>query len=390
MVKERPFSFKYNETKLFFGVGTLREKLFEVLEKYGSKNVLILTSRNAARVSGALNDVLEILKKVGVEFVIFDGVRSNPYASIADEASRIVSENNVDTIIAIGGGSVIDVAKVASISAVTGVKAAEIISNPPPPSKKAPPHLIVVNLTHGTGSEIDRWAVLTIDGTFEKRGAAVRYPSVSFDDPLYLKTLDKDQTMYTAFDAFYHAYESATSSLTHQLTITLSKEAIEIIKSTLPIALKDLSNVEYRTKLLYASMIAGICIDQSITHLNHVLEHPFSGLHPEIPHGAGLAILGPMVVYYTHKAVPEISAYILKPLDPSIKPVSEDAEKAYKAVKEFQESVGFNKRLRDYNVTLSDVEKAVEYAMKVINTSQRPIPFTPTIDILKDIVFKSF
>ncbi len=385
MVYEKSFSFRYNDVRLFFGVGIVRDKLYEVLD--GCRRALLITSRSAARVSGALGDVIEVLRKRGIEYVLYDKVVPNPYASIADEAGRIAIENSVDTIIAVGGGSVIDVAKVVSVIARTKAGAADIITGRAPIPREGFPRLIAINLTHGTGSEVDRWAVLTIDGTFDKRGSEVRYPDIGFDDPIYLKTLNRDQTIYTSLDAFYHAYESATSSVSNQFTITLAREAIEIIRFVLPEAIRDLSNIVHRSRLLYASMIAGICIDLSGTHLNHLLEHPISGLHPEIPHGAGLAMLGPMVVYYTHKALPEISTHMLKPLDPGIRPVSGDCERAYRAVKEFQESIGFSKRLGDYGLSRSDVEKVVEHAMRSANLLS--LPFTPSADILRDIVLKS-
>ncbi|MEM0071253.1 MAG: iron-containing alcohol dehydrogenase [Desulfurococcus sp.] len=381
------YRFRYNDTYLFFGNGVLREKLGEYVKNH--RKALLITSKSAAKVSGALDTVVEALKRENIEYLIYDGVKANPYTSMADEAGRIAVENKVDLVIAIGGGSVIDTAKFASIIATTGFKAVEILTNPSLSSNVTRLPLIAVNLTHGTGSEIDRYAVLTIDGTIEKRGVAIRYPDISFDDPLYSRTLSRDQTIYTSLDAFYHSYEAATSVFSNLLTITLSKEAIEIIAETLPKILGDLDNIEYRTKLLYASMIAGIAIDQSMTHLNHALEHAFSGLHPELPHGAGLAILGPMVVYYTHKAVPEVSAQLLKPLDPEIKPVSEDAERAYKAIRDFQLSVGLDKRLSDYGIDRKDAEKAIEFTVRMINTRYTSIPFKPSIDVLRDIIEKS-
>jgi len=381
------FRLRYYDTTLFFGPGVLREKLRENLG--GVRRALVITSRSAARVSGALGDVTSIMRENGIEYVVYDKVQPNPYASTADEAAKVATENNVDAIIAIGGGSVIDVGKTVSIIAPAGIKASELVLNPASLTSGRRLTLVAVNLTHGTGSEVDRYAVLTIDGTIEKRGIAIRYPDVSFDDPLYTRTLSRDQTIYTSLDAFYHAYESATSSFSNQLTITMSREAVEITSSTLPKVLNDPANMDYRSRLLYASMIAGISIDQSMTHLNHALEHAFSGLHPELPHGAGLAILGPMVVYYTHKASPEASAHVLKPLDPGIKPISGDAERAYRAVKEFQESLGFDKRLSDYKVTRDDVEKALEFTVRMIESRYRSIPFKPSLEILRDIIDKS-
>lgn len=387
MTSSNPFKLRYEDVTLFFGAGVLREKLPENVK--GSRRALIVSSKSAAKVSGALDAIMDSLREAGVEYLVYDRVKPNPYTSIIDEASRMALESKVDLIIAAGGGSVIDVAKIASITAVTGASAADILRNQGLALNSPRLRLIAVNLTHGTGSEVDRYAVATIDGTIEKRGVAVRYPDLGFDDPLYTRTLSRDQTVYTSLDAFYHAYESATSRYSNPLTATLAREAVGIVTRFLPRVLRDPGNVDYRERLLYASMIAGIAIDQSMTHLGHAIEHAFSGLYPELPHGAGLGIIGPAVVYYTHKAVPEASALVLKPLAPGVKPVSGDAWKAYTAVKGFQESIGFDQRLSDYGVDRSDVEKALEFAMRMINTRYTSIPFKVDVEILRDIVERS-
>jgi len=172
--------------------------------------------------------------------------------------------------------------------------------------------------------------------------------------------------MYTTFDAFYHVYESATGRARNLYIATLAEEAVRKMKDYLKIALEDPRNLEARTNLLYASMLGGIAIDIGGVHIVHSLEHGFSGLIPNLPHGAGLAIVGPYVAYYIHKAVPEESARILRILDPSIKPVSEDAEKAVKIIQEFQRKHGFEQRLSDYGIREVDLEKVVEFVEKTI------------------------
>jgi Alcohol dehydrogenase, class IV len=133
-------------------------------------------------------------------------------------------------------------------------------------------------------------------------------------------------------------------------------------------------------------MIAGISIDMALTHLNHALEHAFSGLNPNLPHGEGLAILGPRIIYHVHKAVPEDSAVILKHLDPSIRPVAEDAGKAYTAVKEFQRRLGLERRLSDYGFGPDDIPSIIRYTMKMIKERYKSTPLIVNEDIIKDII----
>jgi len=376
----KKFKLRYADTTLFFG-----EKSIADLEAWvrGKQIIGLVMSRSAAKTSGALQEVLEILTTHNIVYVPFNDVTPNPSASQAVSCAELFRKERVDSIIAIGGGSVIDVGKTVSLLINSNLSPSDLVKGVG--AEKATP-LAAVNLTHGTGSEIDRYAVLTFEETGEKRGFTARYPEVSIDDPRFTLTLPRDQTLFTSLDAFYHAYESATSSYTNMFVQTLSSEAAEIIATNLPETLENLKSIEHRSRLLYASMIAGISIDIALTHLNHALEHAFSGLNPNLPHGEGLAILGPRIIYHVHKAVPEDSAVILKHLDPSIRPVAEDAEKAYTAVKEFQRRLGLERKLSDYGFGPDDIPSIVSYTMKMIKERYKSTPLIVNEDVIKDII----
>ena len=375
----RPFRLKHEEVTLYFGENSL-EKAAWFLE--GKKKVGVVTGRQSAKVSGALDDLLKILSERGVEYVVFSDVTPNPYLSQALRAGELFWRESVDAVVAVGGGSVIDVAKVASVIAVAGARFEDLLKGAKP-KRKLP--LLAVNLTHGTGTEVDRYAVVTVDETREKHGLSVTYPDVSVDDPRYTLTLSLEQTIYTSLDAFYHAYESATSTASYPLVETLSYEAIAIIGEKLPRLVNNLKDVGLRTSMLYASMLAGLSIDMASTHLVHGIEHVLSGFEPKLAHGAGLALLGPRVVYYTHKALPEVSARLLKPINPYIKPVAEDAERAMKSVKAFQERVGFKERLSDYGFKENDASRVAEFLFSRLKYMVGNTPFPVTEEVVKDV-----
>jgi len=249
--------------------------------------------------------------------------------------------------------------------------------------------LLVVNLTHGTGTEIDRYAVVTLDDSREKHGLSIKYPEVSIDDPRYTLTLDKRQTIYTSLDAFYHSYEAVTSKISNIFIETMAEKAISIIASDLPKLVNDLRNLELRYRMLYASMLSGIAIDAGSTHIIHAIEHAISGLEPRIAHACGLALLGPRATYYIHKANPIASAAMLKLIDSEIKPFTEYAEKASKALHRFQEEIGFSEKLSDYGFTSKDIDKVVEYTMKRLGYMITNAPFQVDENIIKDIVVSS-
>lgn len=382
-MRNKRFILRINDVELYFGPGSLKEHLSQVVREINT--VLIVTSRSAARVSGALDDVIKVLVENNIDYTIYDKVSPNPSTGIVDDIVNYMKTNRAQCFIAIGGGSVIDTSKAASLLIGTGISTRELILGTRPIFKGL--RLIVINLTHGTGSEVNKFAVLTIDGTIEKRGFIARYPDVSFDDPIYTVTLSKEQTLYTTLDAFYHAYEASTSKRTNILVQSLAEKATEIITRYLFKALEKPHDLEARTMLQFASMLAGMCIDiAGGSHLNHALEHGFSGYNPGLPHGAGLAITGPFVIYYTHKAVPEISAKLLKHIDPGIRPISEDADRAMKAVLDFQEKHGFNKRLRDYGIDEQDLRPILDFVERtIIERFVFNIPFPFTRDLLEDI-----
>jgi alcohol dehydrogenase len=349
------FTLKYASVKLYFGPNAIGELERELK---GCERVLVATGKRSAKESGALDEALSLLAKLGVSYEVFDGVTPNPWASQADAMAQRAWSFGADAILAIGGGSVIDAAKAAAMVAVSGGRAADYVYG----RRRAKGWLPVyaVNITHGTGTEVDRYSVLTVEETGEKRGFVSIYPAASVDDPRYTLTLPRNQTVYTALDAFYHAYESATQPGSSPFTEMLSREAVRLLRAWLPRAVENPRDLEARYWLLYASMLAGIAIDLNGTHVVHLIEHVLSAMNPKLAHGCGLALLGPRAAYYIHRINPRASAAVLAALDPTIKPVPEDAEKAEKAVREFQRLVGFEERLSDYGFTESDLPKIAE------------------------------
>ncbi len=382
----RRFRIRYMGNELLFGEGGVKGLAGLISGRHSL--IAVITGRSSARVSGALADVENLLKEVGIEYFVIDSVRPNPTTGLADEIAEQVWREGADGVVAVGGGSVIDTAKFVSVMAVSGGSAEDYVRFRRPVKSYIP--LYAINLTHGTGSEIDRYAVLTVDGTGEKRGAGVRYPVAGVDDPRYTLTLPESQTVYTSLDTLYHAYEAATSLATTPYTELLACRVVELLSEWLPRAVEDGRDLKARYWLLYASMIAGIAIDESPTHAIHGIEHALSGLRPELSHGAGLAIIGPELVRLTHKAVPEESAAVLKALDPSIRPVASDADKAAEAVRRFQQSVGFSETLPKYGIgpdDAGDVAKLVLGPLKYLWDSTTP--FKLDEGIVKDIIRRS-
>jgi alcohol dehydrogenase len=377
---------RYGKTIVYFGVGVVRN-LKNIVHK--NSKVLIITSKSAAQISGALKDVEDVLQELGVSYESFSGVKPNPYYFIIEQAAENIKKYNPDYVIAIGGGSVIDTAKVASALAVCGGSTKDYIFAGTQICGSKP--LIAVNLTHGTGSEVNRYAVVTLDEPRTKFGIASEhfYPLATFEDPRYALTLPLKQVIYTSLDAFYHAYESATGRDTSSFALMLAEEAAKLISKWLQIAVKEPINLEARYWLMYASMLAGMAIDSSRAHIIHAIENVLSGINTDLPHGAGLAMLGPTSATYIHSAVPELSYRILRHIYPSIRPVKDDAEKASKAIDIFQKLLGFNERLSIYGFDEKHADIVVKTVINVLKYSLRLVPFDVDSEIIKSIFLKS-
>ena len=343
--------------KLFFGVNAVKE-----LKTYISRRkMLIVTGRRSAKISGALDEAVEILKNVGAEYSVFSGVRPNPSIDDVLKIVKAYRDAGSDSLLAIGGGSVIDVAKATKLLITCGGDIKDYLYGRKKCGARDPP-LYAINLTHGTGTEVDRWAVVTIPETKEKLGMEACYPDVAIDDPKYTVTLPRTQTIYVTLDAFAHAIESATSSTASPYVTLLSEEAIRYIVKYLPAVVDDPKNLEARYWLLYASMLAGISIDHAGTHVGHAIEHVLSGINPNLPHGAGLGILYNALIKYFYKSCPEAMAKLLAPLNPALKPRSEDAEKAQQAYNAFLEKINFQESLGTYGFGLDDANTIADIA----------------------------
>lgn len=381
------FMLRYGKTIIYFGIGAL-QNLDNIISS-SCRRVYIITGRNAAYVSGAFADVKKILDVYGIDYEVYSNVASNPTHVMVDEIADKVKKFEPNYVVAIGGGSVIDTAKVASALAVCGGSVKDYIVGGKLISGSKP--VIAINLTHGTGSEINRYAVVTIDMPKTKYGLASEYfyPVASFNDPRYTLTMPYKQIIYTTLDAFYHAYEAVTGRDCSPYVLLIAEEVAKIIARWLPIAIENPKDLETRYWLLYVSMLAGIAIDNSRAHLIHAIENVLSGINTNLPHGAGLAMIGPHVTKYIHKAVPENSYRILKYLDPDIRPTEEDAERASEAVMKFQRLVGFNERLSDYGFTHSDARYIIDVVFNVLSYGMKLTPFNVDEDIIKTVYLKS-
>jgi len=379
------------KTTVYLGVGAIQKinDIAQNLKSMGIEKILVMTGRGAYKSTGAWDFVESALKSNNIDYVLYDKVTPNPTADHVDEAVKIGRDFGASGVIGIGGGSPIDAAKSAAILLEYKDKTCrDLFEFRFTPAKAAP--VVAINLTHGTGTEADRFAVVSIPEKQYKPAIAydVIYPIYSIDDPQLMVNLPKDQTLYVSLDSVNHVIEAATSKVRSPYTILLAKETVRLVSKYLHRVLQHPDDLPSRYFLTYASMIAGICFDNGLLHLTHALEHPLSGMKPEVTHGLGLAVLLPQVVEQIYPAVPEVLAEVLSPIVGSLKGTPDEVGKVKDYLKQWLRSVGMTYRLDHLGFTHGDVDKLTDLAFT-----------TPSLDLLlsmspieatKDVVSKIY
>ena len=348
-------------TCVYFGCGAIN-KIADIAKDFKSKSldkVIVMSGKNAYKATGAWDIVENALKENGIEYINYDGVTPNPDSKAVNEATKLARDFGAKAVIAIGGGSPIDAGKsVAILLKYADKDANDLYEFKFVPTEAVP--IVAINLTHGTGTETNRFAVVTLPEKDYKPAIAYDciYPTYAIDDPVLMTKLSPKQTRYVSIDAVNHVVEAATSIVTSPYAITLAREVTTLVAKYLPRAIEDAENLEARYYLAYAAMMAGVCFDNGLLHYTHALEHPLSAVKHDLSHGLGLAILLPAVVRNIFESRKETLKYILEPLAGMV----ETAEEAEAGVYNWLKSVGVPNKLRDEGFSEADVPKLVELA----------------------------
>jgi len=284
----------YNPVKLHFGAG-VTDKIGKSTIEYGQR-VLLVTGRGSAKKSGAYNVVIHKLKEAGCDIFEYEGIKSNPEIDDVDKAAALGKENNADVIVALGGGSVIDSAKIISLAMKYNGPAWDIVTNKFKPTDAVP--VIAVLTLAATGTEMNPVAVVQDSCKQQKIGYGniLTYPKHSFLDPHFTKTVPRNYTAYGVTDLIAHALEiyfgEGDATLSDRFVIAIIKEAMKYG----PDLLNNLEDYHLRAKIMYAAT----CALNGMTGYGkksgdwgvHEIGHCLSVVY-DVPHGASLSIVYP-------------------------------------------------------------------------------------------------
>lgn len=284
-------------TELRFGKDVI-SGLPEVLKRYG-RNVLLVYGGGSIRKIGLYERIMELLKDFNV--IECGGIEPNPRIESVEKGSLLCKENDIDVVLAAGGGSTIDAAKAICVGAYyEGVDYWQIVVEKGVKRKALP--LVDILTLSATGSEFDGGGVISNLKTNEKMGNSFCYPSVSFCDPQYTYTVNAYQTAAGSIDIMSHVLEgyfSATDNV--DLSDGIAEVVLKTVIRNLPIALKNPDDYEARGNLMMASSVACPGIPEYGKQYTgwpcHAMEHELSAWY-DITHGVGLAILTPRWMRY--------------------------------------------------------------------------------------------
>ena len=292
----------YAPTRVLFGAGQL-SKLHEQTMP-GKKAMLVISNGKSTWMSGALDRTTEQLRAAGVEMALFDKVGANPLKSIVEEGADFARSNGCDFVVALGGGSVMDAAKVMAMYAP---QPGDLWDYVPGATGKMQPLVkpvlpwVAIATTAGTGSEVDQWGVVTNPATNEKIGCGGMdslFPVLAVVDPELMATVPAKFTAYQGFDALFHSTEGFISKANSLMSDMVQLAAIENVGKYLARAVRDGSDMEAREHMAFANTMSGYSMVVGACTSEHAMEHAMSAYHGDLPHGAGLIMISKE--YYTH------------------------------------------------------------------------------------------
>jgi alcohol dehydrogenase len=391
------------KTTLYLGVGSMAkfDDICAALKKQNINKVIIVASKSAYIKCGAWDAMVPAFDKHQIEYTVYNGVTPNPTNSQVDEATQMARNFGANAVIGVGGGSPIDAAKsVAILLSYPEHNCKQLYNYEFTPDKAYP--MVAINTTHGTGTEVDRFAVVSIPELGYKPAIAYDciYPLYAIDDPQLTVGLPANQTLYVSVDAINHVTEGATTKVASPYTVLLAKEVIRLVTKYLPRALRNGGDLEARYYLLYASAIAGIGFDNGMLHLTHALEHPLSAVKPELAHGLGLGMLLPAVLETIYPACPDVLAEIYSPIVPSLSAdgTADEAHRLAIGVEQWLFSIGMTQKLEDEGyyddkldeltrlaqetpslgllLSLAPVEATAEVVRSIYQRSQKPMRYS--------------
>lgn len=349
--------------KVYFGEGMLKKALPDELKKVGN-TVMLAYGGGSVKRTGLYDKVVEVLKENGKNVVEFSGIMSNPTYSKVQEGAKLAKENNVDFILAVGGGSVVDCCKMVAAQA----KVDEDIWKMEFEDRKLPTEFIKlasVVTASGTGAEMNNGAVITNEDKKLKAGMLGALSDFVILDPSYTLTVPMKQVISGAFDTLSHCMETyfgkpAETNVSDEITEAIMRNVIKNIREVI----KNPEDVNVRSELMWDSSIAecGLLKLGKVTDFQaHQIEHQL-GAYTDCNHGQGLAVMHPKLYRHIYKEnISKFARFAVEvwKVDSTNLSQEEVAEKGIEELDKYIKEIGLPTTLAELGITDKEILRKV-------------------------------
>lgn len=286
-------------------------RLADIIAQHSLQKILIVTTAGIVKRDQAA-ELIRALEMQGITPVIYDGVLPDPTFEIVNEGLDLLRRENCDGIVAFGGGSAMDAAKVIAVAAANNRAPEKLVGFFK--GRKRPLPLFAVPTTAGTGSEATIASVISDNATHAKSFVidSRTVPLAAALDPRLMESIPPAMTAATGMDALTHAIEAYMSTISTSETDRYAIEAIQLIFEFLPRACEDGSDLEAREAMSIASYKAGKAFTKASVGYVHAISHQL-GAYYGIPHGLGNAVVLPHVLEFSKEAAaPRLATLAVK------------------------------------------------------------------------------
>ncbi len=347
--------------KLVFGNGSLLQLAGEIAGLKPQK-VLIVTIDPLKK---GLADFLDALQEKGIEVLLDTSIITAHMFSDFDRMMRRVVPSNPDIVIGIGGGSVMDMAKLVAVQLDNEQSLKDYIGIGLLKARKK--KLVCVPATSGTGSEVSPNAILTDDADNQKKGIISPFlvPDIVYVDPLLTVSLPQIITAATGLDALTHCLEACTNKFSLPFIDMFAYEGIRLIAANIVTAVKEGNNIVAREKMAMGSLLGGFCLGLVNTAGVHALSYTLGSMF-HLAHGLSNALLLPYVMEYNIPAAPEKYAEVAVALGCKREAANEQTAMAgVEKIKELIRHCGIPATLQEVNIPAAAIPQMAADAMKI-------------------------
>lgn len=365
----KDFTFKIPQI-IDFGMGSLK-KLPEILKAENLDHVYLISDRGLESI-GVVKKIQDIIEGGGIKYTAYLDVKPNPTVDIVNEATAKYKECGATSIIALGGGSSMDVAKAVGVLATYGGKITDYEGLGKVPGAIVP--MIAIPTTAGTGSEVTASCVIT-DEERNYKMSVISYeilPKFAVLDPELIMTAPASIAASCGIDALIHALEAYISTAASPFSDAMAEKAMELIGKNIRRFVANRGDAEAASAMMVGSTFAGIAFAWAKLGNVHAMSHPVSAYF-HVAHGVANAVLLPTVIEYNALAdngrYEKIYNYIREEKDPieNFKP-----SMLVDAVKKLNKDLGIPERLSDVGCTDEFFDEMADDAMKTVNVLVNP------------------